>query len=100
MVSSVSSERVFSGGGITISKHSSRLKGDVIEVFQVLKCAIRTDLLVRPPMPSPSVEEMLMADDQEEEELAQETDTYLKKRFMNEDNIDLNIILDSGDEDE
>jgi len=51
-------------------------------------------------MPSPSVEEMLMADDQEEEELAQETDTYLKKRFMNEDNIDLNIILDSGDEDE
>ena len=47
MASSVSSERAFSAGGITISKCWNCLKGDIIEALQVLKCAIRHDLLFR-----------------------------------------------------
>jgi hypothetical protein len=61
MSSSVSSERAFSQGGITISKRRSCLKGDVVEALQCIKCAIRHDLLSREPAPSSIVE----ADDQE-----------------------------------
>ncbi|KIL55515.1 hypothetical protein M378DRAFT_17877 [Amanita muscaria Koide BX008] len=52
MASSVSSERAFSQGGITISKWHNRLKGDVVEALQSLKCAIRTNLIFREPGPS------------------------------------------------
>ncbi|EPQ59871.1 hypothetical protein GLOTRDRAFT_23951, partial [Gloeophyllum trabeum ATCC 11539] len=37
MATSVSSERTFSSAGITITKHRNRLKGDIVEAFQVLK---------------------------------------------------------------
>ncbi len=43
MASSVSSERVFSGGGITISKLRNRLRADVVEALQMLKFALRND---------------------------------------------------------
>lgn len=56
MVSSVSSEQAFSQGGITISKHRNRLKGDIVEALQCLKCAIRRDLLFKEPGPSSVVE--------------------------------------------
>ncbi|PCH45150.1 hATC-domain-containing protein, partial [Wolfiporia cocos MD-104 SS10] len=45
MASSVSSERAFSSAGITISKRRNRLKADIVEALQFLKCAIRRDLL-------------------------------------------------------
>jgi hypothetical protein len=45
MASSVSSERAFSQGGITISKRCSCLKGDIVEALQCIKCAMRHDLL-------------------------------------------------------
>lgn len=57
MASSVSSERAFSQGGITISKHRNRLKGDVVEALQCIKCAIRYDLLFREAGPSSLVED-------------------------------------------
>jgi hypothetical protein len=57
MASSVSSERAFSQGGITIRKHRNRLKGDVVEALQCIKCAIRHDLLFRELGPSSLVEE-------------------------------------------
>jgi hypothetical protein len=47
MASSVSSERAFSGAGITISKRRNRLKGDIVEALQFLKCLLRRDLLFR-----------------------------------------------------
>jgi hypothetical protein len=47
MASSVSSERAFSAAGITISKRRNRLKGDIVEALQFLKCLIRRDLLFR-----------------------------------------------------
>jgi hypothetical protein len=45
MASSISSERAFSSAGITISKRRNRLKKDIVEALQVLKCMIRRDLL-------------------------------------------------------
>jgi hypothetical protein len=53
---SVSSERAFSKGGITISKQRSCLKGDIVEALQCIKCAIRHDLLFREPAPSSRLE--------------------------------------------
>jgi hypothetical protein len=47
MASSVSSERAFSAAGITISKRRNRLKGDIVEALQFLKCLLRKDLLFR-----------------------------------------------------
>ncbi|KAG6901222.1 hypothetical protein C0995_015084 [Termitomyces sp. Mi166 len=45
MASSVSSEHAFSSAGITISKRCNRLKGDVAEASQCLKCMFRNDLI-------------------------------------------------------
>jgi hypothetical protein len=56
MSSSVSSERAFSQGGLTITKSRNRLKGDVVEALQCIKCAIRHDLLFHEPAPSSVVE--------------------------------------------
>lgn len=47
MASSVSSERAFSSAGITVSKHRNRLKGDIVEALQCLKCMIRRNLIFR-----------------------------------------------------
>lgn len=47
MASSVSSERAFSSAGITISKRRNRLKADIVEALQVLKCFYRNDLIFR-----------------------------------------------------
>jgi hypothetical protein len=49
MASSVSSEHVFSQGGITISKRRIRLSGDIVEAIQCVKCSIRHDLIFRKP---------------------------------------------------
>ena len=57
MASSVSSERAFSQGGITISKRCNRLKGDIVEAIQCVKCAIHHDLLFHEVGPSSVVED-------------------------------------------
>jgi hypothetical protein len=68
MASSVSSERAFSQGGITITKHRNRLKGDIVEALQCVKCAIRHDLLFPEPQPSSCVEMELESEDEGEGE--------------------------------
>jgi hypothetical protein len=67
MSSSVSSERAFSQGGITISKRRNRLKGDLVEALQCVKCAIRQDLLFQAPAPS-SILEVEVSEDGEDDE--------------------------------
>jgi len=47
MASSVSSERAFSSAGITISKRCNRLKRDIVEALQCLKCMYHNDLIFR-----------------------------------------------------
>ncbi len=68
MASSVSSERAFSSAGITISKRQNRLKGEIVEALQFLKCLVRKDLVYREPAPSSLLEIQLKRDDGEEEE--------------------------------
>ena len=67
MSSSVSSERAFSQGGITISKSRNRLKGDIVEALQCVKCAIRHDLLFREPPPSSILEGDDTSDNEQED---------------------------------
>src|SRR5258708_4887849 len=38
IMASVSSERAFSSAGITISKRRNRLKGDIVEALECIKC--------------------------------------------------------------
>ena len=64
MSSSVSSERVFLQGGITISKWRTCLKADIVEALECIKCAIHHDLLFQEPAPS-SRSEMEEISDQE-----------------------------------
>lgn len=47
MASSVSSERAFSSAGITLSKRRNRLKGDIVEALQFMKCLFNQHLLFR-----------------------------------------------------
>ncbi|EJD46026.1 hypothetical protein AURDEDRAFT_40006, partial [Auricularia subglabra TFB-10046 SS5] len=56
MAGSVSSERIFSSAGITITKRRNRLQSDIVEATQVLKAALRNDLLVRSAPPSSTLE--------------------------------------------
>ena len=58
MASSVSSERVFSSAGLTLSKHRNCLKGDIVEALQCLKCMYHNDLIFR---------EVIVATEEEEE---------------------------------
>jgi hAT family C-terminal dimerisation region len=71
MSSSVSSERAFSQGGITISRLRSCLKGDIVEALQCIKCAIRSDLLFPVPAPSSAFEAEV---DEEGEDALQENE--------------------------
>jgi hAT family C-terminal dimerisation region len=62
MASSVSSERAFSSAGITISKRRNRLKADIVEALQFLKCLIHRDLIFRAD-PSASLDNDLDEDE-------------------------------------
>lgn len=59
MGSSVSSERAFSAAGITISKRRSRLKGDIVEALECLKCLLHRDLIFREVLKTEKMEEEL-----------------------------------------
>ena len=59
MGSSVSSERAFSAAGITISKRRNRLKADIVEALEFLKCMYIKDLIYREPAPSSVLEDEL-----------------------------------------
>ena len=76
MSSSVSSERAFSQGGITISKRRNWLKPDIVEALQCVKCAIRHDLLFREPAPSSTVEAEWNEDGDKDEGEEREEDSH------------------------
>jgi len=56
MVSSVSSKRAFSQGGITIGKHCSQLKGVIVEALQYVKCGLQHHLIFCEPAPASALE--------------------------------------------
>ena len=59
MASSVSSERAFSSAGITISKRRNRLKGDIVEALECIKCLLHHNLIFRPTVTLDQVEKEL-----------------------------------------
>ena len=59
MASSVSSEHAFSSAGLTISKRRNRLKGDIVEALQCLKCMYHNDLIFRDVVAATEEEEDL-----------------------------------------
>ena len=86
MASSVSSERAFSSAGITISKHRSRLKGDIVEALQCLKCMLRYELIFREPEPCSILETGL--DDEEELQQENNKDPAWDEVFLADDETD------------
>lgn len=92
MSSSVSSERAFSQGGITISRLRSCLKGDIVEALQCIKCAIRSDLLFPVPAPSSAFE----AEVDEGEDALQENEDG-EESGMDEEGWD-GLLLEDEDE--
>jgi hypothetical protein len=91
MASSVSSERAFSAAGITISKRRNRLRHDIVEALQFLKCAICKDLIHREPSPSLALE--LDLDDVEEEDGSPDWEDVLGREAWD------SLWLDNDDED-
>jgi hypothetical protein len=83
MGSSVSSKRAFLGAGITISKWRNRLKADIVEALEFLKCTYVKDLIYREPAPTSVLEDELevLEDDEdpdwEDDEEMQAWDTYV-----------------------
>ena len=63
MASSVSSECAFSSAGITISKQRNRLKGDIVEALQCLKCLYHHDLIFREVLHCSVIEKELDGED-------------------------------------
>ena len=81
MASSVSSERAFSSAGITISKRRNRLKGDLVEPLQCMKCIYHNDLLFREVQVSSEIEKELDSEevidmDMDLDEVLQEADGF------------------------
>lgn len=94
MASSVSSERAFSAAGITISKRHNRLKPDVVEALQFLKCIYRRDLLFR--------EDLCAEIRMEKLEIGSPSEVSAHNRDINEegwDNVVENLQDDEGFED-
>jgi hypothetical protein len=90
MSSSVSSERAFSGGGITLTDCCNRLKGDIVEALQIVKCAIQKDLLMQPPMPTLVLKEELENEDElEDAYYDDEKDTALEVDLVSDDEEDV-----------
>jgi hypothetical protein len=107
MASSVSSERAFSQGGITISKLRNRLKGDIVEALQCVKCILRHDLIFREPDPSAlegdlsdNEDDWLEGDKKEDGESS--WDAVLDEAdilgFDDEDDEDFSVEIDLGEE--
>lgn len=97
MASLVLSECAFSAAGITVFKHCNHLKGDIVKSLQVLKCAIQTELLIRPPMPSSLWEEKLQ--EQEEGEIAMSKEVDGELATGNDENENTLFEFISDDED-
>lgn len=63
MASSVSIERAFSSSSITVTKRRNRLKHDLVEALQILKCSLRSDLFYTAHGPTSQEEQDIEAED-------------------------------------
>ncbi|PPQ97932.1 hypothetical protein CVT26_002952 [Gymnopilus dilepis] len=93
IASSVSSEHAFSSAGITISKRRSRLKSDIVEAIECLKCLIHKDLLFREVVLVKSLEMELKNNDQ-----VLESQDYLEV-VKDSDGFSWDQLLEEGEDD-
>ncbi|PSR75311.1 hypothetical protein PHLCEN_2v9174 [Hermanssonia centrifuga] len=98
MASSVSSERAFSQGGLTISPRRNRLKADIVEAIQFVKCSKQQDLIFREAAPSSALELKLESDLVDGEQLTDGTGVQGDPSIRMEPSWDC-VLLDSDDED-
>ena len=89
MASSVSSERAFSQGGITITKRRNHLKGDIVEALQCVKCGICYDLLFCEPPPSSALETELDSESEDGEGLEAVEDESWDSMLLDDDDDDM-----------
>ncbi|OSX62609.1 hypothetical protein POSPLADRAFT_1046059 [Postia placenta MAD-698-R-SB12] len=68
-MTTVKCERAFSSVGITVTKRCNRLKGDIVEALQALKCAFRCDLFFKETSPSSATENELKAEDSDDSDI-------------------------------
>ena len=83
MASSVSSERAFSSAGITISKRRNRLKPDIVEALQFLKCSYHRNLLFREEASTQHEVDELEYEDEDIEEVVDEKGDAADKGVVN-----------------
>ena len=95
MASLVSSERAFSSSGMTITKHRNRLTHDIVEALQILKAAIRKDLLFRPEEPSKALELAMLVERSESQ--AQGSESQASENGANEETCAVKIDDDNDD---
>ncbi len=96
MASSVSSERAFSSSGMTITKRRNRLTHDIVEALQILKAAIREDLLFRPEEPSKALELAILVEQSESQ--AQSSESQASEKWSNGDTPAVKIDIDNDDD--
>jgi hypothetical protein len=68
MASSVLSERMFSAAGLTITKHRTRLRGDIVEALQVLRAAFQNDDVQFAKQPCLELEDKILLEEKAEDE--------------------------------
>ena len=95
MASSVSSERAFSAAGITIGKRRNRLKGDIVEALECIKCLLHRNIIFREVIPASELEQELDS----EEVVDNEKDFVEAVEEANEFSWDQLHADDEGDED-
>ena len=92
MGSSVSSERAFSSAGITIGKRRSRLKGDIVEALEHLKCLFHHNLLFHDVPSTDDIEAELERNEtpcgQEADEVVADADDFSWDQLVVEDDSD------------
>jgi hypothetical protein len=99
MSSSVSSEQVFSSAGITISKRRNRLKGDIVEALQCLKCMIYRNLIFW-QNPAISVADEIAEEDDTPTDIGDDLDSSPTNKGMSaEDWSDMWVVLEDGADD-
>ncbi len=82
MASSVSSEKIFSSSGITISKQRNHLHGDIVEALQILKSAFRhSNISYFKDLPTLKTEEDILDEEIEEDELMSSVHRKVKGRL-------------------
>ena len=89
MASSVSSERAFLQGGITITKWHNCLKGDIVEALQCVKCGICHDLHFHELPPSSALETELDSESEDGEGLEAVEDESWDSMLLDDDDDDM-----------